>query len=413
MDAGDKFRVLIVDDIAETRENIRKLLQFENDMEVVGVGRTGREGIELTKETKPDVVLMDINMPDMDGIVATEKIQRTVPSTQIVILSVQGDSNYMRRAMLAGARDFITKPPSVDDLTAAIRRAGKMAREERAKQPSPVRGMGISSAAPISLGSNYGRIISVYSPKGGTGCTTVAVNLAMTLQSEETPVIIVDGNLQFGDVSVFLNEQSKNSIADLTPRADELDHEIVEEVVVTHAASGVRVLSAPSRPEYAEEIAGEQFTKVLQYLRRLYAYVIVDTSSTLTDATLEAVIASDLIVLLTTQAIPSIKNARLFLDLASVLEIDRRRILFVMNKFDKRIGITPQKIGESFKHEIIAVLPSEDRMVIPSINRGRPFILEDKSKPISKAVLSLAKTVRQQINEISKMEAEQAELVGV
>lgn len=413
MDAGDKFRVLIVDDIAETRENIRKLLQFENDMEVVGVGRTGREGIELTKETKPDVVLMDINMPDMDGIVATEKIQRSVPSTQIVILSVQGDSNYMRRAMLAGARDFITKPPSVDDLTAAIRRAGKMAREERAKHPSPVRGMGISSAAPISLGSNYGRIISVYSPKGGTGCTTVAVNLAMTLQSEETPVIIVDGNLQFGDVSVFLNEQSKNSIADLTPRADELDHEIVEEVVVTHAASGVRVLSAPSRPEYAEEIVGEQFTKVLQYLRRLYAYVIVDTSSTLTDATLEAVIASDLIVLLTTQAIPSIKNARLFLDLASVLEIDRRRILFVMNKFDKRIGITPQKIGESFKHEIIAVLPSEDRMVIPSINRGRPFILEDKSKPISKAVLSLAKTVRQQINEISKMEAEQAELVGV
>jgi pilus assembly protein CpaE len=175
----------------------------------------------------------------------------------------------------------------------------------------------------------------------------------------------------------------------------------------------VRVLSAPSRPEYAEEISGEQFTKVLQYLRRLYAYVIVDTSSTLTDATLEAVIASDLVVLLTTQAIPSIKNARLFLDLASVLEIDRRRILFVMNKFDKRIGITPQKIGESFKHEIIAVLPSEDRMVIPSINRGRPFILEDKSKPISKAVLSLAKTVRQQINEISKMEAEQAELVGV
>ncbi len=413
MDAGDKIRVLIVDDIAETRENIRKLLQFENDMEVVGVGRTGREGIELTKETKPDVVLMDINMPDMDGIVATEKIQRSVPSTQIVILSVQGDSNYMRRAMLAGARDFITKPPSVDDLTSAIRRAGKMAREERAKQPSPVRGMGISSAAPISLGSNYGRVISVYSPKGGTGCTTVAVNLAMTLQSEETPVIIVDGNLQFGDVSVFLNEQSKNSIADLTPRADELDHEIVEEVVVTHSASGVRVLSAPSRPEYAEEITGEQFTKVLQYLRRLYAYVIVDTSSTLTDATLESVIASDLVILLTTQAIPSIKNARLFLDLATVLEIDRRRILFVMNKFDKRIGITPQKIGESFKHEIIAVLPSEERMVIPSINRGRPFMLEDKSKPISKAVLSLAEIVRQQIGEISKMETEQAELVGV
>lgn len=410
MDVGDKIRVLIVDDIAETRENIRKLLQFENDIEVVGVGRTGREAIELTKETKPDVVLMDINMPDMDGIVATEKIQRSNPSTQIVILSVQGDSNYMRRAMLAGARDFITKPPSVDDLTSAIRRAGKMARDERAKHATPVRGMGVSSAVPISLGNNYGRVISVYSPKGGTGCTTVAVNLAMTLQSEETPVIIVDGSLQFGDVSVLLNEQSKNSIADLTPRADELDHEIVEEVVVTHSPSGVSVLAAPTRPEYADEITGEQFTKVLQYLRRLYAYVIVDTSSTLTDVTLETIIASDLVILLTNQAIPAIKNARLFLDLATVLEIDRRRILFVMNKFDKRIGITPQKIGESFKHDIVAVLPSEERIVIPSINRGRPFMLEDKSKTISKAILSLAEITRQRISEISKMEAEQAEI---
>ena len=133
MAVGDKIRVLIVDDIPETRENIRKLLQFENDFEVVGVGRTGREGIDLTKETKPDVVIMDINMPDIDGIVATETIRKAMPYVQIVILSVQGDPNYMRRAMMAGARDFLTKPPSVDELTSAIRRAGRMAQEERAK----------------------------------------------------------------------------------------------------------------------------------------------------------------------------------------------------------------------------------------------------------------------------------------
>ena len=109
---SDKIRVIIVDDIAETRENIRKLLQFESDIEVVGVARTGREGIDLTEEISPDVVLMDINMPDMDGITATETIRKEVPFAQIVILSVQGDPNYMRRAMLAGARDFLTKPPN-------------------------------------------------------------------------------------------------------------------------------------------------------------------------------------------------------------------------------------------------------------------------------------------------------------
>lgn len=412
MDSGEKIRVVIVDDIAETRENIRKLLQFEHDVEVVGVGRTGREGIEIAKETRPDVVLMDINMPDMDGITATETIRRSLPYTQIVILSVQGDPNYMRRAMLAGARDFLTKPPSVDDLTSAIRRAGRMAHEERAKAPARVAG----GTGPLAGGATLvtqGRMITVYSPKGGTGCTTLAVNLAVALHNEETPVILVDGNLQFGDVAVFLNEQSKNSVVDLAPRAEELDPEIIEEVAVTHVPSGVRILPAPARPEYAENVSGEQFAKVLQYLRRLFSYVVVDTSSILTDATLAAIDNSDLVILITNQDIPSIKNARLFLDLAEVLKISRKRILFVMNRYDRRIGITPEKIGESFKHPISAVLPLEERVVIPSINRGRPFMLDDKSRPIARAMLSLAETVRQRLVELAEAESEEVKVVGL
>ena len=133
MSGDDTFNVIIVDDIAETRENFRKLLQFESDIAVLGTARTGREGIDLAKELRPDVILMDINMPDMDGISATEIIRKEIPFAQIVIISVQGDSNYMRRAMLAGARDFLTKPPMVDELVSAIRRAGAMAKEERKK----------------------------------------------------------------------------------------------------------------------------------------------------------------------------------------------------------------------------------------------------------------------------------------
>lgn len=411
MGSGDKIRVLIVDDIAETRENIRKLLQFENDVEVVGAARTGREGIEIARETKPDVVLMDINMPDMDGITATETIRKGMPYIQIVILSVQGDPNYMRRAMLAGARDFLTKPPTVDELTSAIRRAGKMAQDERAKAPAQVQPGGPVSSTLITPGISRGRVIMVYSPKGGTGCTTVAINLAMTLHNEETPVVLIDANLQFGDVAVFLNEQGKNSVADLAPRADELDPDVVDEVLLTHAASGVRILPAPFRPEYAENITGDQFSQMVNYLRRLFSYVVVDTSSSLTDVDLALIDLSDLMVLLTTQDIPSIKNARLFLDLVDVLKINRKRILFVMNRFDKRIGITPEKVGESFKHEIVAVLPADERVVVPSINRGVPFILGDKSRPISRAILSLAETVRQRLSEMTEVETE-GERVG-
>ena len=402
MASSDKIRVIIVDDIAETRENIRKLLQFENDVEVIGVARTGREGLDLAKESKPDVVLMDINMPDMDGITATESIQRLVPFTKIIILSVQSDPNYMRRAMLAGARDFLTKPPSVEELTAAIRRAGTLSREERAKAATSftAQAPGVGQAATAAPSIMYGKIIVVYSPKGGTGCTTLATNLAMSLHNEETPVILVDGNLQFGDVGIFLAQQSKFSIVDLAPRADELDPEIVDGVLITHTPSGVKVLTAPTRPEYAENVSGEQFGKVLKFLCRMFSYVVVDTSSSLTDITLAAIESSDVLILLTTQDIPSLKNARLFLDLTDMLGIDRRRLLFTMNRFDKRIGITPERISENFKQEIVAVIPLDERVVVPSVNRGLPLMLGDKSKPIARSFLSLTESIRQRITEV-------------
>lgn len=407
-EVSEKTRVLIVDDIAETRENIRKLLQFEPDVDVIGVARTGREAIEAAKDVKPDVVLMDINMPDMDGITATEIIRKTNHYTQIVILSVQGDPNYMRRAMLAGARDFLTKPPSVDELTAAIRRAGKMAQEARSQAPATSIPGGPGVAAAPSLQTSRGKVITVYSPKGGTGCTTTAINLAITLQNEETPVVVVDGNLQFGDVAVFVNEQSKNSVVDLTTRSDELDPEIIEEVLVTHAASGIKLLISPSRPEYAESVTGEQFTRVLEYLTRLYAYVVVDTDSSLTDITLAAVDISDVIILITTQDIPAIKNARLFLDLMDVLKVDRRRIIFTMTRFDKRIGITPEKVGESFRQEIQAVIPIDERVVIPSVNRGIPFMLGNRTNPIAKSMLSLAEVIRQRLPVLAAAQLEHA-----
>jgi pilus assembly protein CpaE len=408
MPDNDKIRVLIVDDIAETRENIRKLLQFDSEFEVAGAARSGREAIELSKELKPDVVLMDINMPDMDGITATEMIRRNNSFSQIVILSVQGDPNYMRRAMLAGARDFLTKPPVVDELTAAIRRAGKMAWDEKQKGTTVSQGGGPGASPLANAAVSYGKVILVYSPKGGTGSTTVAINLGMTLQSEETPVALVDGNLEFGDLAVFLNLQGKLTIVDLASRADELDPEIVEEVMIEHHASGVKILSCPQRPEYAESVSGEQFGKVLDYLRRLYSYIVIDAASSLTDVTLAALDTADVILLITTQDIPSIKNARLFLDLADVLKINRRRVVFIMNKFDKRIGITADKISESFKQDILAVLPSDERIVIPSVNRGVPFMLGDRSKPIARSFLSLTEAIRQRLAENSTVEEEKA-----
>jgi pilus assembly protein CpaE len=398
MPVGDKIRVVIVDDVSETRENVRKLLQFETDVDVVGLARTGKEAIQISQELNPDVVLMDINMPDMDGISATEAIRSRQPAVQVVILSVQSDQNYMRRAMLAGARDFLTKPPLGDELISAIRRAGGMAQAERSKtinvQPQVTAGnLGVVPGYSIPKG----KIVTVYSPKGGSGCTTIAVNLALTLNNEDTRVALVDGNLQFGDVAVFVNEQGKNTIVDLAPRAEELDPEIVEEVMLKHSSSGLHILAAPSRPEYAEKVSSGQFSRVLEYLKQIYAYVVVDTASLLTDVTLAAIDISDLIVLVSTQDIPSIKNCRLFLDLSQTLGIERERILFAMNRYDKRINITPERVAENLKQEVSSVIPLDEATVMKAVNRGVPFVLEAKNQPATRGILSLAESVRARI----------------
>ena len=284
-----------------------------------------------------------------------------------------------------------------------------MSRSERSKSAqarvaSVALGAG-QVAGPGLVSLSQGKIITIYSPKGGTGCTTIAVNLALALHNEDTHVVLVDGNLQFGDVAVFVNEQGKNTILDIAPRVDELDPDIVQSIMIKHEPSGLHILAAPPRPELAEKVTAAQFSKVLEYLKQMYAYVVVDTVPILTDITLAAVDASDLIVLITTQDIPAIKSTRLFLDVSATMGIERERIIFAMNCFDKRIAITPERISENLKQEVKAVIPLDERAVIPAVNRGVPFMLDNRSQPAARGILSLAEAVRAQLAVLESQEA--------
>src|ERR1700690_496174 len=249
---ADQIRVLIVDDISETRDHLARLLGFESDIEIVGLAESGRRAIEMATALKPDIVLMDINMPDMDGIEATEQLSATVPGASVVMMSVQGEADYLRRSMLAGAREFLVKPFSSDELTASIRQVHARERDKRVRYGAPA----AAEARAAAAFREPGRIVAIFSPKGGVGRTTIAVNMAVAAASEPgSSVALMDGSFQFGDVGVLLNLNPKNkSIADLVPELEaggEL--ESLDTFMLTHS-SGLSVLLAPPSPELAETV---------------------------------------------------------------------------------------------------------------------------------------------------------------
>jgi DNA-binding NarL/FixJ family response regulator len=118
---GRVIRVLLVDDHALVREGTRRLLEAENDVEVVGEAASGEEAIEATKTLQPDIVLMDIAMPGMGGIAATRAIKVWSPQTAIVVLSAYNDAPYLIAFLEAGAAGFLLKTVHGQELINAIR----------------------------------------------------------------------------------------------------------------------------------------------------------------------------------------------------------------------------------------------------------------------------------------------------
>ncbi len=129
-----KIRVMIVDDSVDARDNTVKLLSFEPEVEIVDVAGNGVECIEKAPLAAPDVLLMDVNMPDMDGITTTQVLTAEMPSIGVIILSVEDDPEIVRRSLVAGARGYLVKPASHEQMMEAIRQVYRLQQHQPQNQ---------------------------------------------------------------------------------------------------------------------------------------------------------------------------------------------------------------------------------------------------------------------------------------
>ncbi len=410
----DVIRIVIVDDIPDTRETIKKLLAFEEqEFTVVGTAGSGTEAIRVVQETQPDVVIMDINMPDMDGIQATSQIAKVVPTAAVIIMSVQQDSDYFRKAMLAGARNYLFKPVDPDELYGTIRAVHKQ-HESIRRQYAAIQSVPVDARphpVPLMPDSDNivrpGHVIVVYSPQGGVGCTTIATNLAAGMMKKGIKVLLVDANLQFGDVGVFLKIQSQSTLHDLVDKIDDLDTDFFDSIVSTHE-SGLKVLLGPPRLELALEVeqTPNAVSRILEKVATSYDFVIVDTACHLNESQLALFDMATKIVLVATPTLASIKNTRFVLDLFDKLNYVPGKTVFVLNRLEDerqqragRVTIPTETIEKHLRRTVEAQIPTDERTMLSAVNKGVPVIVyqRDRSRSPVRELVDLSELLYNQL----------------
>jgi pilus assembly protein CpaE len=376
------IRVMIVDDLQDTREDIRRLLHFEEDIQVVAEAGDGIEAVSTAREVKPDVILMDINMPNLDGIGATEKITLDVAESAVIIISIQGEQDYLRKAMAAGAGDYLVKPFSSNELADTIRRVN----EAHKKRNTLLYNLKVEDLSPPAKPQS--QIITFFSTKGGVGKTTLATNLAVYLAAEQKKkVVILDLDLISGDVAILLNISIKSTIADLVLESETFDFTLVNSFLVPHM-SGAFLLPAPLTPEQAELVHAEQVNQILEILKESFDHVIIDTAPTYNDINLKVLEASDQILLVLNQDLTTLKHTKTALDILKTFNYMSKSHL-ILNQYGKG-GLKLADIEKALKLSINAIVPEDTNTVNNSINKGTAFVISQRQGHMTSAIKDMA-----------------------
>ncbi len=367
----NKIRILIADDILETTTLIKKILSMDKDtFEVVGEASNGEDVIKLIPKVKPDVVLMDINMPVLNGLEATEQITNTFPEVIVIIMSVQGENEYLKKAMLYGAKEYIIKPFDVDDLVETIRVTHAKHKERQ-----------------INLASRQeqtrdGEVVTFFSSKGGVGKSVLALNSSIILSKKfNKKVLLLDMDLQFGDICILINQINQKNILDLVDDGQADSYENISPYLYKYNEN-LDILFAPGKPEALEYISRDSVEKIIKNCVKHYDILMIDTGINFNDNTLFILDYAHTILFVSTMEIVALKNTRLGLNVMQSLGYDKNKVKLVINKMNTSYGISKKDVEETFKDNLFAMIPEKEKIVSVSVNKGQPFCDSDRYNKI-------------------------------
>jgi pilus assembly protein CpaE len=276
----------------------------------------------------------------------------------------------MQQAFEAGADDLIALPETAEQIRFVLEKA--VARK---------RGVGASvGLAPM---------ICLLGPKGGTGKTLTACNLSVAFALAGRKPVLVDLDLQFGDVGLALGLAPNKTIYDLVRSGGSLDAEKVESFLTPHS-SGLRVLIAPTRPDQAGLVTAEFVRSLLKTLRAAGDVVIVDTPPAFSPEVIVAVDAASHLCMVGALDALSLKDSRLGLETLTLMGHSESKVRFVLNRADSGGGISQRDAAEILGRTPDAYVP-EDREIIRGVAEGEPIVLLNERSRAARAFKDLAK----------------------
>jgi pilus assembly protein CpaE len=306
------------------------------------------------------------------------------PGCGAIMVVYELTAEGLQGALRAGVDDVVAVTAEDSELLDSVARAAARVKVRRPATVAPP-----PPPAPATPGSQ-GRVISVFCSKGGTGKSVVAINLAVALAKKTIqPVVLVDADLQFGDVALMLQLAPVHTIAEAAAAGDRLDGTMLENLLLRHEPSGLRILAAPTEPSSADRIGRADLARVINVLRERAAYIVVDTSANFAEITLAALEAADDILVLAGLDVMSLKSARVGMQTMRALDIPFSSVKFVLNRANTRVGLSEADAERAVQLKVDAALPS-DILVAESVNRGVPVVISSPRSKFARSIDDLA-----------------------
>jgi pilus assembly protein CpaE len=332
----------------------------------------GEKGLRIAKENPPDLIICDVMMPELSGYQVVERMRRDsrLAHTPIIILTVQSEVESKIKALEVGADVHLGKPFVPEELLAEIKVLMRRTESIRSSQKKEV--------------ESSNRLIAFHSLRGGTGCTSLAVNLALGLvKLWKTPTLLLDLDLTVGCVSLYLNSTQKLSWADLS-QVKPLDLGRDElQMVICHHESGLDFIASPVFPAEGELITENLVEAALALISPEYTYIIVDLPHNFNDISLYILEQADIVVSTISPEMASVRAVHAAFNTYKRLGYDLDKIKIVLNTTFEGKALSRKSIENSLHHPIDVLLPFGQDLFVNAINYGKPVILAKSAETYS------------------------------